>query len=192
MTQLQLYVSINRIYDHSSHLAGDQFSFQSSGWSSITIKSYRLQIYIIHPHSSVIFTYYKYQNQPNRKRFSGVFDTRVSFPMGLICVNHNKTQRLFGVSGNLSTWKLRSSLPVGEHNGSAPWNRGQWNGNRKYDIIAAEDSSILHCSDVTWSSWYLGNYTPRTTKLLGGILVLLRPSVRLSVRLSVPHPVSAL
>ena len=37
---------------------------------------------------------------------------------------------------------------------------------------------------------------PRTTKLLGGILVSLRPSVRPSVRLlvrtSVPHPVSAL
>ena len=30
-----------------------------------------------------------------------------------------------------------------------------------------------------------GNYTPRTTKLLGGILVSLRPSVRLSVRPSV-------
>ena len=30
-----------------------------------------------------------------------------------------------------------------------------------------------------------GNYTPRTTKLLGGILVSLRPSVRPSVRLSV-------
>ena len=36
------------------------------------------------------------------------------------------------------------------------------------------------------------NYTPRTTKLLGGILVSLRPSIRPSIRPSVPPAVSAL
>ena len=34
----------------------------------------------------------------------------------------------------------------------------------------------------------MGNYTPRPTKLLGCIMVSLRPSVRLPVRLSVRQP----
>ena len=44
-------------------------------------------------------------------------------------------------------------------------------------------TSVIFISILQWHICH--NYTPRTTKLLGGILVSLRPSVRLSVRPSV-------
>ena len=57
-----------------------------------------------------------------------------------------------------------------------------------------------HNQSLSYQGWVLHiclsnldhYYTPHATKLLGGILVSLRMSVRTYIRPSVPHPVSAL
>ena len=70
--------------------------------------------------------------------------------------------------------------------------KGQWRGALMFSLICALNKWL---SKQSWGWWFetsscslRRHYTPHTTKLLGGILVSLRPSVCPSIRPSVLRP----
>ena len=120
---------------------------------------------------------------------------------GFICLENSKFIFLFHTislgqndagSSNPYSWKRRScfsyivsSLAADVLAKQEPGHRQPWYWWSSYGVLRNQH---FKCTASGWNrviSFELCYYTPRTTKLLGGILVSLRPSVRPSVRLSV-------